>query len=123
MTMLLIGVGAAIGAPLRYFVDVAIGRRRNSVFPWGTLVVNGAGSFLVGVVLALAAGGDLGEHVVEGLVVGFCGALTTFSTFGYETLRLAEGGAVRLALVNVVVSVLTGLGAVMLGWTLGTALG
>jgi CrcB protein len=123
MTVLFIGIGAAIGAPLRYFVDVAIGRRRNSVFPWGTLVVNVAGSFFVGVVLALAAGGHVSEHVAEGLAVGLCGALTTYSTFSYETLRLAEGGALRLALANVVISVAAGLGAVMLGWTLGTALG
>lgn len=115
MTALLVAVGAAVGAPLRYLVDVAIGRRHDSVFPWGTLAVNVTGSFLAGVVLATMGDGALRD----GMVIGFCGALTTYSTFSYETLRLAEGGAWRYALVNVVVSVLAGLGAFMLGWAIG----
>lgn len=123
MTALLIGVGAAVGAPLRYLVDVMIGRLHDSVFPWGTLVVNAVGSFLAGLVLAVAIDGDLSDPVVDGLVVGFCGALTTYSTFSYETLRLAEGGARRLALANVMSGVLAGLGAVTLGWMLGIGLG
>jgi CrcB protein len=119
VTALLIGVGAAIGAPLRYLVDVAIGRRHDSVFPWGTLAVNVVGSFLAGVVFA-----GMGDGVLrDGALIGFCGALTTYSTFGYETLRLAEDGARFVALANVVVSVLAGLVAVTLGWTFGAALG
>jgi CrcB protein len=63
------------------------------------------------------------EHaVVAGLGVGFCGALTTYSTFGYETLRLIDGGARFYALANVGISVAAGLGAVSIGWTLGAAL-
>ncbi|HEX6198309.1 MAG TPA: CrcB family protein [Jiangellaceae bacterium] len=119
MTALLIGLGAAIGAPLRYLVDLAVGRRHDSVFPWGTLVANVAGSFLAGAVLAGMADGVLRD----GLLIGFCGALTTYSTFSYETLRLAEGGARLIALANVVVSVLAGLVAVALGWSFGAALG
>lgn len=116
---MLIGVGAAIGAPLRYLVDVAIGRWHDSVFPWGTLGVNVVGSFVAGVLLA-----GMGEGALrDGTLVGFCGALTTYSTFSYETLRLVEGGARLVALANVVVSVLAGLVAVTLGWTFGTALG
>lgn len=116
---MLIGLGAAIGAPLRYLVDVAIGRWHDSVFPWGTLAVNVVGSFLAGVLLAAMGDGALRD----GALVGFCGALTTYSTFSYETLRLVEGGARRVALANVVVSVLAGLVAVTLGWTFGAALG
>lgn len=118
MTALLIGVGAAVGAPLRYLVDRAIGRRHDSVFPWGTLAVNVIGSFLAGVFLAAMGEGALRD----GVLVGFCGALTTYSTFGYETMRLAEGGARRFALGNVVISVLAGVGAVTLGWAAGTAI-
>lgn len=117
MTVLLVAAGAAVGAPLRYLVDLLIQRRHDSVFPWGTLVVNVAGSFIFGLIVAAAAG----ENVVAGLGIGFCGALTTYSTFSYETLRLLEGGARFYALANVGISVLAGLGAVTLGWTVGGA--
>jgi len=119
VTALLVAVGAAVGAPLRYLVDVAIGRWHDSVFPWGTLAVNIAGSFVAGLVLAAMGDGALRD----GVVVGFCGALTTYSTFSYETLRLAEGRARSYALANVGVSVLAGLGAVTAGWAVGSALG
>jgi CrcB protein len=119
VTALLIGVGAAIGAPLRYIVDVAIARRHDSVFPWGTLAVNVAGSFLAGLLL-----GALGDGALRsGLLVGFSGALTTYSTFSYETLRLVEDGARRYALANVAASVVAGIGAAALGWTVAGALG
>lgn len=123
MTVLYVALGAAVGAPLRYLADVAVQRRHDSVFPWGTLAVNVLGSFLFGMIAALARGGDLSAGVVAGLGVGFCGALTTYSTFGYETLRLIDGGAHLFALANVGISVAAGLGAASIGWTLGTALG
>lgn len=122
MTVLYVALGAAVGAPLRYLADVAVQRRHDSVFPWGTLWVNVAGSFLFGMIAALARGGELSAGAVAGLGVGFCGALTTYSTFGYETLRLIDGGARFYALANVGISVAAGLGAASVGWTLGTAL-
>jgi CrcB protein len=122
VTVLYVALGAAVGAPLRYLADVAVQRRHDSVFPWGTLSVNVVGSFLFGVIAALARDGDLGAGVVAGLGVGFCGALTTYSTFGYETLRLIDGGARFYALANVCISIAAGLGAASIGWTLGTAL-
>jgi CrcB protein len=122
VTLLYVALGAAAGAPLRYLADIAVQRRHDSVFPWGTLAVNVVGSFLFGVIAAVARGGDLSAGVVAGLGVGFCGALTTYSTFGYETLRLIDGGARFYALANVGLSVVAGLGAVSIGWTLGTAL-
>lgn len=122
MTALYIALGAAAGAPLRYLADLIVQRHHDSVFPWGTLAVNVVGSFAFGLIIALAWGGGLSAGVVAGLGVGFCGALTTYSTFGYETLRLIDGGARFYALANVGVSVAAGLGAVSVGWTLGTAL-
>jgi CrcB protein len=110
VTALLVALGAAVGAPLRFLVDRAVGGRE---FPWGTLAVNVAGSFLLG----LLAGGA--RHVDTPLLAlagtGFCGALTTYSTFGYETVRLLQDGATPLAVLNAVGSVAVGLAAALLG--------
>ena len=103
--------GGAIGAPLRYLTDRAVQQRHDTVFPWGTLTVNVVGSLLLGAL----TGGVLPEQVSALLGVGFCGALTTYSTFSYETLRLAEQEAYFYAAVNVVVSVLASVGAALLG--------
>ncbi|MFE7778248.1 fluoride efflux transporter FluC [Streptomyces sp. NPDC057445] len=111
MNWLLVVVGAAAGAPLRYLTDRAVQTRHDSVFPWGTLVVNAAGSLLLGVL----AGASVGSGTYALLGVGLCGALTTYSTFSYETLRLAERGRGFLAAANVAASLLVGLGAVLLG--------
>jgi len=111
-------LGAAIGAPTRYLVDRAVQARHDSVFPWGTLSVNVAGSFVLGLVAALA---PAPLQVLLG--AGFCGALTTYSTFSYETLRLAEDGADALAVANVLGSVLAGVVAALAGVGLAVALG
>jgi CrcB protein len=89
------------------------------VFPWGTLAVNVIGSFVLGLVAGLPAGGA----VMAGVGVGFCGALTTYSTFGYETVRLVQDGAWSYAAANAVASILIGLGAADCGLALGHALG
>ncbi len=114
----MVAVGAAVGAPLRYVVDRLVQRRFGGVFPWGTLAVNVVGSFVLGVLAAAAADGRVGDDVMALAGVGFCGALTTYSTFGYETLRLVEGGARWIALGNVGLSVGAGLLAASAGWWL-----
>lgn len=107
MIPLLVVLGAALGASLRYATDRLVQARLGTGFPWGTLIVNTAGSLVLGVVLGAAAS----PAVVALVGTGFCGALTTYSTFAYETLRLP-----RLhALANVVVSILAGLGAAYFG--------
>lgn len=118
MSWLLVVLGAMVGAPLRFVTDLVIQSRRDSVFPWGTLVVNVVGSFVLGIVLGAADGPT---RLLLG--TGFSGALTTYSTFSYETLRLAEEGAGLLAAANVVVSVVVGVGAAMLGVVVATAAG
>ncbi|WBC16315.1 fluoride efflux transporter CrcB [Micromonospora sp. WMMA1998] len=117
MTVLLIALGAALGAPLRYLTDRAVQSRHDSAFPWGTLTVNVAGSLLLGAVLAVPA--DPGVTALVG--TGFCGALTTWSTLSYETLRLARSGARRHAYANVLASVIAGLGAAFLGYAVVAA--
>ncbi|QXJ19486.1 CrcB family protein [Actinomadura graeca] len=117
MTGLLVVLGAALGAPLRYLTDRAVQSRHDSVFPWGTFTVNVAGSALLGFLAALPADGG----VMSLAGTGFCGALTTYSTFGYETLRLAEGGARFYAVANAVASIAAGLGAAYCGMAVAAA--
>lgn len=118
MTLLLIVIGAAAGAPLRYLADRAVQARHDTVFPWGTLTVNVAGSALLAFLAALPAGD--GMMALAG--TGFCGALTTYSTLGYETVRLMEEGARFHAVANAVASVVAGLGAAYCGFALAEAL-
>ncbi|WP_433382365.1 fluoride efflux transporter CrcB [Actinoplanes sp. CA-142083] len=117
MTLLLIALGAAIGAPLRYLTDRTVQAKHDSVFPWGTFSVNVAGSLLLGFVAGLPA--DPAWTALLG--TGFCGALTTYSTFSYETLRLTQDGFRFYALVNVIASVVAGLGAAGVGLLLAQA--
>ncbi|MGW3729436.1 fluoride efflux transporter CrcB [Streptomyces sp. NPDC000851] len=121
MNWLLVVAGAMIGAPLRYLTDRAVQSRHDSVFPWGTFAVNVVGSAVLGLLAGAAAAGAAGSHLQLLLGTGLCGALTTYSTFSYETLRLAETGAWLYAAVNVVGSVSAGLGAAFVGVAIAEA--
>jgi len=116
VTPVLVALGAAVGAPLRYLVDRFVQARHDSLFPWGTFAVNVAGSFLLGLLAVCARGPGLAL-----LGTGFCGALTTYSTFGYETVRLLQERARGLAALNVAGSVAAGLAAAYLGALAGSA--
>jgi fluoride exporter len=122
MTVLLVLLGGALGAPVRYVVDLMVQSRHDSVLPWGTFLVNAAGSLVLGATAGgvAAAGGP--DWVLTLAGTGFCGALTTFSTFSFETVRLAEEGALRAAAVNVAGSVVVGAAACAAGWSVATAL-
>ncbi|GGK24042.1 putative fluoride ion transporter CrcB 2 [Streptomyces camponoticapitis] len=115
MNWLLVVVGGAVGAPLRYLTDRTVQARHQTLFPWGTFAVNVAGSLVLGVL----AGAAVSSATYALLGTGLCGALTTYSTFSYETLRLAERGAALVAGAYATASVLVGLGAVWAGWELG----
>lgn len=120
MTLALVTLGGAVGAVLRYLTDRVIGRLADPVFPWGTLTVNLAGSLLLGTVTGAAL--TLPEAVVALLGTGLAGALSTYSTFGYETVRLFTSGARGYALGNVVANVAGSLAAAVAGLWLGTVL-
>ena len=122
MSLLLVIGGAAIGAPLRYLSDRAIQARHDSVFPWGTLAVNVIGSLILGLITGAVAARGLSAQVQLAAGTGFCGALTTYSTFSYETLRLLEGDARFFAAANVATSIVAGLGAAFLGVAISHAI-
>ncbi|MFZ5852937.1 MAG: fluoride efflux transporter CrcB [Chloroflexota bacterium] len=119
MTYLAISVGAVLGANARYLVGGWIAERIGTGFPYGTLVINVSGSFLIGIVLTVVGERALAPWWVRPmLAIGFLGSYTTFSTFSFETLALVESGSLVAAAANVLGSV----GAALLGVYLGTAL-
>ena len=122
MSLLLVIAGAAIGAPLRYLTDRAVQSRHDSVFPWGTFAVNVLGSLILGLVVGAVAAGGAPRQVQLGVGTGFCGALTTYSTFSYETLRLLEDDARLFAAANVVASIVAGVAAAFLGVAISQAI-
>ena len=120
MTVLLVGAGGFFGAIARYAVDGWVSRLTGGGFPWGTLVVNVSGSFLLGLLFAFTVErGILPAEVRAPLMIGFIGAYTTFSTLMLETWRLGETGDLGPALANVGVSVVLGLAAVAAGLGVG----
>jgi CrcB protein len=90
-------LAGAVGAPVRYLVDGAVGDRTEGVFPWGTFIVNVTGSLALGVVTGLALYHAFPNEPKVVLGTGFCGAYTTFSTFTFESVRLVEEGAISEA--------------------------
>ncbi|WP_405910362.1 MULTISPECIES: fluoride efflux transporter CrcB [unclassified Streptomyces] len=115
MNWLLVIIGAAVGAPLRYLTDRAVQLRHDSVFPRGTFAVNVTGCLILGLLTGTASAGHASSHLQLLIGTGLCGALTTYSTFSYETLRLTETGAGFHAAANVIASVAAGLGAAFAG--------
>jgi CrcB protein len=123
MHLVLIGVGGFAGAVTRYLVDGWVVRATGGSFPWGTLVVNVSGSFLLGLLAAMTIDrATLPPEIRGPMLIGFIGAYTTFSTYMLESWRLVEAGAWPSAVANVVGSVALGLVAVFAGLALGRAI-
>jgi fluoride exporter len=122
MPYLLIGVGGFAGAIARYAVDGVVSDRTGAGFPWGTLVVNASGSFVLGLLFALTTERAILPADVRGpLMIGFVGAYTTFSTYMLESWNLIEAGAYGAAMANLAGSIAIGLLAVSLGLLVGRA--
>ncbi|MBW3570731.1 MAG: fluoride efflux transporter CrcB [Gemmatimonadetes bacterium] len=114
MPWLYVALGGAAGSLLRYAAGQAVGPARPGAFPWHTFAVNVAGSLLLGLVVALVPRDDP-HHLRALLAAGFCGGLTTFSTFGHETVALLQSRAYGLAVAYAGGSFLVALTAVVLG--------
>jgi CrcB protein len=120
VNVVLVLLGAVVGAPTRYLTDRLVQSRHDSVFPWGTLTVNVVGCLVLGALSGSGAASTSPLLVLLG--TGFCGSLTTYSTFSYETVRLAQQRAYFYAAANVLISVVAGLGATLVGYTVTKAL-
>lgn len=120
MTLALVMLSGALGAPTRFLIERGVARWTGHAFPWGTWIVNISGSFALGVVTGLAMRHGLSPSATAVLGSGFLGAYTTFSTFVVEAVRLAEGGIARrrdgaLAVAYVASSLGVGIVAAMAG--------
>jgi fluoride exporter len=115
-TLLIVGAGGFIGSVMRYLVQLFVERDMSSTFPWGTFVANITGSFIIGVVFALAQKGNLlSAEWRLFLAVGICGGFTTFSAFAYNNLTMLREGVYSQFILNVGGSLIFGLLAVYLG--------
>ncbi|GGX58710.1 fluoride efflux transporter CrcB [Streptomyces fructofermentans] len=115
-------VGGAIGAALRHLTDRAVQSRHTTDFPWGTFTVNVSGSLILGTLAGATAAGAASPELRLLLGTGLCGALTTYSTFSYETMRLVERGHLLHAAANALACVFAGVGAVYVGVAVAEAL-
>jgi fluoride exporter len=112
---LAVSVAAAVGAALRYLIDQVVQHQHDQTFPWGTFVINVSGSLLLGLLTGLALHHGLPAVAVTVLGVGLLGGYTTWSTYLWETLALAETGTTGEAALNLVGSLVVGFAAAGVG--------
>ena len=121
---LLISLGAILGANARYLTGVWAAERFGPQFPYGTLLVNASGSFVLGFLIAALEGRlPLPSDLRFFLGVGFLGAFTTFSSFSVESLLLLRSGELGAGIANILVNNIAGLGAALLGFWLAARFG
>lgn len=107
---LLVLAGGLVGAPLRYLLGVDAKFRLHTAFPWGTFAANAGAALILGFVAEAATDGELGTRLNLLLATGFCGALSTWSTFSYELLTLTSARRVGLAAGYLLLTVCAGVG-------------
>ena len=120
-----IGLGGALGSMGRHWCNGAIARLAGLGFPWGTLVINVLGSFVIGVAAAtMGSEGRFGSGPTaqQFVMVGICGGFTTFSSFSLQTMALIQAHNMAAAAANIGLSVALCLLAVWVGYTAGTFL-
>lgn len=117
--LLLVGLGGGLGSIARYLVSRAMAA--STGVPWATFTVNITGSLILGIVVGALVADD-NDTMRLGLMVGFLGGFTTFSTFTLETVAMARDGALVAALVNVLVSLCVGVAAALVGVLVGEAI-
>ena len=116
MQIMAVGCGGFLGAVARYSLSSFVGRRMGEGFPAGTLAVNVLGCLLIGALMSVVATRESVSPEMRLLLsTGFLGGLTTFSSFGQETVELLRAGDIRLALLNTGLNVILGLLAVLAG--------
>jgi CrcB protein len=121
---ILVSAGAAFGGALRYGISTYIQKHISVIFPYGTLVVNIVGSFILGFVMFYLNEKELiGSEFRLFLTIGFCGGFTTFSTFSYETMKLFRDAEVGLAIYNVMLNVVLCLIGIYLAYLISKLLG
>ncbi|HBA89427.1 MAG TPA: fluoride efflux transporter CrcB [Geobacter sp.] len=121
--LLYIAVLGALGCICRYLLSGLVYKLLGTGFPYGTLVVNVVGAFLIGLVMEFSIRSALVPPALRiALTIGFLGGLTTFSTFSFETFRLLEEGALLMAILNVLVSVVCCLACTWVGIAVARAL-
>ena len=113
-----VSLAAALGAVCRYLLDQVVQHQHDQTFPWGTFVINVSGSLLLGLVTGLSIHHGLPKVPTTVIGVGFAGGYTTWSTYVWESLALAESGALVEAGANLIGSLIVGFGAAAAGFAL-----
>ena len=115
---IVVGLAAALGAACRYLLDQVIQHQHDQTFPWGTFVINVSGSLLLGVITGMSIHHGLPKVPTTISGVGFLGGYTTWSTYVWESLALAETGALFQATANLIGSLVVGFAAAAAGFGL-----
>ena len=122
LKLLNIAFGGAIGAVLRYWVSGLSCKVFSGGFPWGTLIVNLIGSFIIGLIWGLLEIVTISQNIRLFIFIGLLGSFTTFSTFSLENFNLIQDGEYWLVLCNIAISVVLGVGLVFLGFFLSRSI-
>ena len=122
-----VAIGGAVGSVGRFWLSGLVASRFGETFPWGTLVINVTGSFVIGIIGALASpegrmDSQSRAFATQFLMIGVCGGYTTFSSFSWQTLRLLQDREWLYAGGNIILSVTLCMIAVWLGYALGSAM-
>jgi fluoride exporter len=115
----LVGLAGAAGALARYLLGRLVAERTKTIFPWGTLLINVSGAFLIGLLFGLTGQKVISIQTQTILATGFLGGYTTFSTMSWESVQLIKGGTLRQSALYLTANFVPGLLAAALGIALG----